>query len=251
MRNVLLMTATITPMPGIPVLARTNPAERLEDYCTALRFYQQLLGSCFDGIVFAENSGSDLSKLRAEAAKGPSRHRVEFLSFNGLDFPPEYGRGYGEFKLVEYAMSNSALLRDKDVVTWKVTGRYICENIAKIVRSFPEGVDLYCHMRDYPYRLCELFMLAWTQWGYVELIHGVAERLRNNQIPGTHTIEEKLFRNWVEDAALAGNAVAPRFRHVPVIKGVRGWNNTQFSETNSAKLWLRRGANVFLPWVWI
>ena len=37
-KNILLLTATITPMPGLPSLARVDPAARLNDYLTALRF---------------------------------------------------------------------------------------------------------------------------------------------------------------------------------------------------------------------
>jgi hypothetical protein len=43
MRNVLLLTATVTPPPGVPSLQRTNPAERLRDYEEALSFYLPLV----------------------------------------------------------------------------------------------------------------------------------------------------------------------------------------------------------------
>lgn len=89
---------------------------------------------------------------------------VEFLSFYGLDYPLAYGRGYGEFKLIDHAIANSKLIgagRFDDVV-WKVTGRYIIENIVKIVRSRPFDADIYSHKRNYPYRVCELYLLAWN-----------------------------------------------------------------------------------------
>ena len=155
------MTATITPLPGIPVLARTDPKARLQDYQEALAFYSGLLGGCFDAIVFAENSNSDVSPLIAASSKRRHFDKLEFISFYGLDYEPKHGRGYGEFRLVDHAISTSKLLRSDDVI-WKVTGRYIVKNIERIVDLRPPDSDLYCHLRNYPYRLCELYLMAWN-----------------------------------------------------------------------------------------
>src|SRR4051794_13494247 len=97
-RNVLLLTATVRPPAGMPALARTDSDARLNDYCRGLEHYIRLLGRCLDAIVFAENSASDLSRLRDLARAAKVEDRVEFVSFDGLDHPPAYGRGYGEFK---------------------------------------------------------------------------------------------------------------------------------------------------------
>lgn len=244
MRNVLLMTATITPLQGLPAMARTDPIQRLNDYCCALAFYQKL--PCFTHVVFAENSESDLGQLREQA-----NDKVEFVSFDGLGFPPSHGRGYGEMELIDHAMGHSRALRQSDIVVWKVTGRYICRNIEEIVGTFPKGSDLYCHMRNHPYRLCELFMLAFTALGYEQVIKGVAPQVRNDIRPGVHTIEETLFRDIVDEKRAAGLSVTPRFRRVPVIEGVRGWNNSAYSDARSAKIQLRRVTNMFAPWLWI
>ena len=110
--NTLLMTATIKPLVGIPELQRTDPLERMNDYMRALRFYCNVPETVIARIVFIENSESDLSPLHEVASSAKATHRVEFLSFNGLDYPPGYGRGYGEFKLVDYAMSHAHFLAD-------------------------------------------------------------------------------------------------------------------------------------------
>ena len=128
LRNVLLLTATVTPPIGMPLLARTDPVQRLQDYTQALRFYLPLLGSTFDSIVLAENSASDISSLRRLAVEKGAQERVEFLSFFGLDHPPSYGRGYGEFKLVDYAMRHSQFLNG-DAYVWKCTGRYVVNSV--------------------------------------------------------------------------------------------------------------------------
>jgi hypothetical protein len=248
--NVLLLTATIQPPAGMPALARTDPALRLNDYLRTLSFYVGLLGRCFDAIVFAENSASDLSPLRERVRASGAEDRVEFVSFHGLDFPPSYGRGYGEFKLVDHAMAHSAFLGGDDRVVWKCTGRYLIKNLDRIVLDPPPHFDIYCHLRDYRYKLCELYMLAWNKKGYETAIRGVYPKLRNDT-QGYHVIEETLFRTWIEGLRREARIV-PRFRHVPLIEGTRGWNNSPYSDSPwDAKILIRRIALNFLPWLWI
>ena len=246
-RQVLLLTATISPPAGMPSLARTDPVQRLQDYTQALHFYLSIAGPVFDGIVFAENSESDLTSLR-RLASALGRHQIEFVSSRGLDYPLSHGRGYGEFKLVDHAMREAQLLQGS-VIVWKCTGRYIVRNIEALVRSRPQ-VDLYCHLRNHPYRLCDLYLLSFNRQGYEGAIEGVYRHLRNDIVPGAHTMEEVLFRRLVD--ALPGHVrVQRRFRHIPVIEGVRGWNNRRYDGTWDPKLLLRRAVNRVAPWVWI
>ena len=248
-RNVLLMTATITPLPGLPSLARTDPKLRLQDYQTALLFYANLLGDCIDAIIFAENSKSDVSSLVQSVKANPRFEQVEFISFYGLDYPPNYGRGYGEFRLVDYAIANSKLLRPDDII-WKVTGRYIIENIRTIIRSRPPTSDLYAHMRNYPSRLCELYLLAWTTRGYETAIKGIYPKLRSDQVPNVVTMEEVTFRK-LTDPLFGTINIVPRFKVIPVVRGVRGWDNSQYSKRFGLKNIARRLAHLFVPSLWI
>ncbi|HEX5245081.1 MAG TPA: hypothetical protein VFW23_17615, partial [Tepidisphaeraceae bacterium] len=111
-RRILLMTATIRPPAGARALKVRDPAVRLAEYDSALSFYCGLLGRGIDQIVFAENSEAELEPLRNRVAELGHFAGVEFLSFNGLDYPPQFGRGYGEFKLIDYAMAHSRFLLD-------------------------------------------------------------------------------------------------------------------------------------------
>ena len=248
-RNILLMTATITPLPGIPVLARTDPKARLQDYQTALAFYSGLLDGPFDAIVFAENSNSDVSPLIAASSKRRHFDKIEFISFYGLDYEPKHGRGFGEFRLVDHAISTSRLIRPDDVI-WKVTGRYVVKNIEKVVDSRPPDSDLYCHLRNYPYRLCELYLMAWTRRGYESFIKGINTKLRNDIIPDKYTVEETLFREAVDQSFGVIN-IASRFKVLPVVSGVKGWDNCQFSNAWSLKIASKRLANVLIPFLWL
>jgi hypothetical protein len=145
--NILLLTATITPLAGIPILARTDSSARLDDYAEALRFYLSLVGQCVDYIIFVENSNSDISKLKAIVAQANLTQSVEFIVFAGLDYPSEYGRGYGDFKCVEYAMNHSRILDSQpgESIVWKVTGRYFIKNLCRIIATKPSLFDVYCH----------------------------------------------------------------------------------------------------------
>ena len=247
-RTVLLLSATVTPPPGVPLLQRTDPEQRLNDYAEALRFYLTLIGTTFDAIVFAENSSYNLDELKSLAAAAGKLDQVEFLSFAGLDHPPSYGRGYGEFKLVDYAMEHAAFLQD-DVCVWKCTGRYIVRNLAQLAARRPT-VEVYCHLRNIPTKLCDLYLMSFTGRGHAAVIKGAYRHLRNDAVQGTHTGEEVAFRRlmakWPESVR-----VAYRFNCTPLIVGVRGWNNAAYSERGALKHFLRRAASVALPWLWI
>lgn len=250
--NILLLTATIQPMEGLPNLTRTDPLMRLQDYKRTLQAYLSLLKSGVIGrIVFAENSNAMLTVLKDMVAEGGVADRVEFISFYGLDFDPAKGRGFGEFKLVDFAMSTAHCLRNNpDAVVWKCTGRYVILNLDKII-STSANFDLLCHCRNYPKPWCELYLLAWNRRGYEGLIRGLSPRLANDLMPGMHTIEETLFRPLVDQASKT-MVVIRRFGAVPLIDGIRGYNNTRYSDRwYSPKLMIRRAFAYLLPSVWI
>lgn len=252
-RNILLLTATILPMPGLPALARTDPALRLQDYAHALTFYlSQLKIGAIDRIVFAENSNADISSLKALATEHGLQAQVEFISFFGLDFPPTKGRGFGEFKLVDHAMAHSqTVAQHPDAIVWKCTGRYTIRNLASLIKKAPKGFDLHCHCRNHPTVWCELYMMAWSKRGYQELIKDLYPKLANDVVPGQHTFEEVRFREHV-DKAPSHLKIAPRFKVVPLIDGTRGWNNSRYSDRwYSPKLLARQVAAVLLPSLWI
>lgn len=107
---ILILTATITPPDNVPNLKRSDPLIRRKDYLEALRHYLTLPNEVVDRIVFIENSQSDLSDLKELAERLGNNKHVEFISFNGLDYPPHYGRAYGEFKMLDFGVQNSVIL---------------------------------------------------------------------------------------------------------------------------------------------
>jgi len=251
-RDVLLLTATITPPAGMPTLVITDVESRRRDYERTLAFYTGLIGRCFDRIVFCENSLSDLDSLRAVAAEAGHAERVEFVSFNGVDHPPEFGRAYGEFRLIDHAMEHARALAEaaEDQVVWKCTGRYLIRNMAKLVRDRPRRFDLYCNKRNVPIPWCDMYFLAWNRAGYEVALRGIAPQVKEGPEAGGEAPESRFRR--IIDACGDRLALTPRFRHVPLIDARRGWDNTPYGASRwNRKILMREAALRLAPWLWI
>ncbi|APW62407.1 hypothetical protein [Paludisphaera borealis] len=247
-QNILLLTATINSRKGIPALSRLDPDQRRADYARAFRFYLGLLGRPLDKIVLVENSASDLTDLERLAREAGAADRVELISFFGQDFPPEYGRAYSEFRTIDHATERSETLRGGDRIIWKMTGRYLVRNLPRIIAKRPETFDLYCNMRNYPSRWADMYLLAWTGVGYEGVLKGLAPRLR--QDAGAGSPEEEFWR--VIDEAGRHYKIVPRFRQIPYIDGIRGFDNKNYMEESGRwKFMARRIALYVAPWLWI
>jgi len=243
--NILLMTATITP-DNPPELVRIDPALRLDDYAQALTFYiDQLEAGAIQGIVFAENSDSDIASLVALVAERGATDRVEFIANYGRQSFPGQHRSYGESRLLDYAMSNSRLIAaagDRGVI-WKITGRYQVRNLARMVKTAPARFDLYCDVRNHPIAWLDLRFMAWTARGYDRLLRDIAERLGADP-------KEPAMHAYITGVADTG--VVMRYRSEPLIDGVRGWDNQNYAKGKGMlKFWIRSSARTLFPFVWI
>jgi hypothetical protein len=149
-RTLIVMTATITPAQGIGNSVRVDPALRLSEYLEAFRHYASLPDELVQGILFLENSGHDLTPFRELQRTLGTRKQIEFLS-TSTDYPAEKGKGYGEFLMLDQGMSH---LRAQgwpgDTQVWKVTGRLIVKNMARMVRQAPPAFALYADFRHVP-----------------------------------------------------------------------------------------------------
>lgn len=200
MGNTLLLTATITPPAGVPGLRRTDPRQRLDDYCRALDFYCRLPEACINRIVFIENSDTDLSPLHHVARQARALDRVMFIGFYGLDHPAKYGRGYGEFKLLDHAMNHPSTLAglDENERLWKITGRYRVLNLLQLIRKAPTEYDLYCDLRDRPMPWVDLRIFSCTPGGYRRYLMDLYPKLREDVI---HMAPEKFLHPLINQLA--------------------------------------------------
>jgi hypothetical protein len=217
-KNILLLTSTIKPNANQPGLKLTNPDDRLEDYRKALVFYTKALNEGrIDGIVFVDNSGYDLKCLSDDFLLT----NIEWISFHGLDYPSSYHRGYGEFKLVDYAFSNSIILKglNQDDVVWKITGRYIVKNLKGIIKYAPRKFDLYCDIKK---NWLDMGVMAWNSAGYAETIKGVSENFKTSMPP------ELIMSKLILAHPKLKRTIITNYYWKPLIIGRRGFDGGQF-----------------------
>src|SRR5215210_2588345 len=218
------MTATIKPPAGVPALQRVDPGDRLADYERALEFYLGLPATVLDRVVFAENSGSDLSSLEHLAERDAGDKDVELLSFDGLDYPVEYGRAVGETRLIDTALGRSRLLGAlaADEPFWKVTGRLRFTNLDRLIATAPVGPELYIDFRRFPRRWVDIRIFACTPRAFRELFVSREALMRQDELDrsGYSAPEERLFEELLPQRERA--RVAPRLRLEPRVEGYSG-----------------------------
>ncbi|MBZ4218579.1 MAG: hypothetical protein LAC69_00095 [Chlorobium sp.] len=250
----LLMTATLTPPSGTPELARNDAKLRLLDYCEALRFYLTLPDDILEKIIFIDNSDSDLSALEAVGSEVPHKKKVELIKFQGNDHPPEFGKGYGEFKLIDYGITHSTLLSPEDLV-WKVTGRLRVLNLSQLIDTAPLDYNLYCDLRHVPMlgdqfganEWMDLRVFSWSNIGYEHYIRDRFELLKTELIGSPERYFFKLLK-----AAKKSAGIVPRFRIQPNIAGFGGRLNVNYQNNSYRyKNGLRRVGRLVAPWIWL
>ncbi len=129
-RFLLVMTATITPAPNAQV-KRSSSQVRLEDYKRALRFWLSYPHPVAERILFLENSGADLSELRAIAEnENPQQREIEFLSLPAREIPAGTNYGYAEMQMLDDGLELSKL-RLMTTHMIKVTGRLTFPSLGK------------------------------------------------------------------------------------------------------------------------
>jgi hypothetical protein len=249
----VLLTATITPPAGVPALARIDPADRLDDYSRALAFYIGLPGAVVDRVVFAENSASDLDPLERLVERLGTSKDVELLSFYGLDYPVEHGRGVGETRLIDTALARSRLLGalGEEDLFWKVTGRLRFTNLERLIATAPRDCALYADFRRFPRNWVDTRVFACTPAAFRGLFVPRLELMRQDELDrqGYTAPEERLFAELM--AERANWSIVPRLRVEPVIEGYSGFDDDYARPTR--RLWSRARAVIrrLFPGLWI
>ena len=187
------MTATVTPPSSEPWLVLMDTDQRLAQYVEAFKFYLGEQHSAIDGIVFVDNSNHPLEEIRRIANVYQGNKEIEIISFSGLGYPVEYGRGYGELKLIEHAYENSRMMQGmrSDDRFWKVTGRLQVTTIDKIIRATKLYFDVCA---DFRYRRghVDTRLIAFSIAGYKKYLYA-----KSSELPGK-IIETWLFKKFTQ-----------------------------------------------------
>jgi hypothetical protein len=152
-RYLLVMTATIIPAANAGV-RRADPQLRLEDYKQALRYWLSYPHPAAESILLLENSGADLSELRAIATnENPRRKPVEILSVPGNRIPEGANYGYTEMQMLDEGLALSQL-RQQTTYMIKATGRLTFPALGKALDRTPKPFHLLvdCRKLGFPRR---------------------------------------------------------------------------------------------------
>lgn len=251
---ILLMTATIEPNVAMPGTTRADPDLRRLDYMEALEAYLQMPAGVPDRILFCENSGADLSSLKAlVGSANPHGKLVDFLSFRS-DCPQDRGKGYSELDILDRAHEGFLLSGDEveNARIWKVTGRLVVSNLEEMIATSPEHFHLYADFRSVPFigeRLggndwVDTRLFAYTRAGYDRFIY------RKKEFVGW-TIEKSLFE-MLRNRPEMGSDIVPRFRKQPLIAGVCGGSGANYSDNSKQIKQIIRGvARRAAPFIWL
>ncbi|MCD8284748.1 MAG: hypothetical protein LUB62_00780 [Prevotellaceae bacterium] len=157
----VLMTASVSTR-GMRGACFTD-SEREEMYAQTLAFYARtLLPDPAARIVFAENSGWNLSRLTQRLPK-ETAGQTEFIALPPEEFDVSKGKGYNEVLLISKALQRSRFIRTAGAFL-KVTGRYPILNLPFFVRHATKiicqgGKSLYCDVKDH--KLYDWLRLGW------------------------------------------------------------------------------------------
>lgn len=227
---------------------------RRRDYEEALKAYLALPKPAPDRILFCDNSGACLESLKIIAeSQNPHGKKVDFLSFIS-ECAPERGKGYSEMDILDRAHETFFQSGDKikNARIWKVTGRLVVKNLAKILAAAPADFDLYADFRSVPLigeslggnDWVDTRFFAYTPSGYERFLYKEKEDVG-------WTIEKSIYKKlWPR--LKTESSIFPRFTRQPVFSGICAGSSKNYNSlTERAKNALRATTRCATPFVWI
>lgn len=250
----LVLTASIVPN-QIAGVTRADPAQRRRDYAGALEKYWQLSAPEIGGVLFIENSGADLTDLqRITAIPAPASRQIEFVSLNENDFDPTHGKGYGEYRMLDRGLANSALAQRFSY--WvKVTGRYFIANLPAILRGLKQPFGLACDLKDHcclgrRYQSFDTGLTIYHRDFYRRRVLGIYNQVYERDF-SPDWLENVLYRLAVS-APTMGEVVIPRFARTPRVLGHAGHHGKNYNSPLARGKWLVKSvARRLFPALWI
>lgn len=130
---ILLLTASIAPKQFKNSVRRNDVKTRLEDYKKALKFWLHHKDERITEILFAENSGYDLTEIK-QVFELENRYNRKFNIIQKVETlaPEGFHYGYSELELIDFVFENNPFLSDEDYII-KVTGRLYFPKISKLI----------------------------------------------------------------------------------------------------------------------
>ena len=225
---IVLLTATIDPR-DTAMVARRDPRQRLEDYKTALKTCW-LSERLVRNLILCENSNHDLADIRrlCDQQSGPDR-RTELLSFEGLQYPPHLGKGFGEIGILSYALRHPKLLQEDNPLVVKTTGRLIIRNIHKLLEKIQarQDFDISCDLRGN------------LQWADSRIFIARANFLRDYLVPMQALADDSCGMTFEHILGRATHkAIGDGLKWIPMvctpdIQGIAGTSGTPYPKSRA------------------
>lgn len=255
----LLLTATID-IGGMPKSYPAVPEQRQEYYFNSLQYYVNFHPR-IRKLIFVENSGWSLARVKQAVADNPHNKEIEFISLNCNDFPRSLGKGYGESLLVEKGIEKSQLI---DSVSYfaKLTGRICLINLTELLTSVGQAYDCLCDYKDQGWQLkqiagektagphCDTRFLVFRRQFYTEYIQPLHQQHRERAGERACFYLETQFYRAIE-AAAARETVISRFPIEPDFRGIAGhFGGKDYSSSKErAKFRVRSLLRKITPWL--
>jgi hypothetical protein len=133
-RNIiLLLTASIAPKQFKNSVKRNDVKTRLEDYKKALKFWLHHKDERITEIIFAENSGYDLTEIKKIfEIENIYNRKFNLIQKEETLAPEGFHYGYSELELIDFVFKKNHFLSDEDYFI-KVTGRLYFPQISKLI----------------------------------------------------------------------------------------------------------------------
>jgi hypothetical protein len=203
MKKILLLTATISPSTPQGDLKVQSTQARLNEYIAALNLYASQT-DLFDLLIFADNSGHDLSALQNTF----THPKFLLMSTQGNIAAGEH-RGVGELKIIQRVMDHLAAHEPEPFIVVKVSGRYQLWNASTFL---PSVVGFKGLMGTLTPTWLELSVLAWHRSAWPTLQQAWA-----NSPPGLAP-ELHLGRYFSKEA----QGVVQAWKKTPFLRGKLG-----------------------------
>ena len=135
----LVITSTIN-VGKTPYVKINNQNERLLEYLCALISWIKLTE--VKTLIFGENSQTDYDFTKIQELAQKEGKILEVLVFEGNKESQWHGKGYGEGKIIKYAIDHSQYL-DEQVNFYKITGRLFIPDFTKIQQHYAKDKNVF------------------------------------------------------------------------------------------------------------
>lgn len=214
----VLLTACVCPN-GMSYTVLQDSNVRAKQYKKALDYY---IKDTEIPIVFCENTNYDFSSDYLQYIQSG---RLEYITFDGNNYDKLRGKGYGEAKIMEYAVENSAIIRNSKYVI-KITGRLIITDIKRIVSS-----PLLCLNNLFRSNIKERFISTYIFIARPMLLRKFVNKYKEliwEDSPTNDLIEHHWYRALTQDPELNGTTYLPFFS-IPEVVGISGTTGERYS----------------------